>query len=63
MPELREVIGELKQLNKRLENLEKYISELRADIREDKRELLQKIESSHEKTRELLIDEIRKSAN
>lgn len=43
-------------------NLENSISELRADIREDRRELLQKIDDSHEKTREVLIDEIRKSA-
>ena len=62
VPELREVVGELKQLNKRQENVENSISELRADIREDKRELLQKIDNSHEKTREVLIDEIRKSA-
>ncbi|MGB2728001.1 MAG: hypothetical protein WBD09_05940 [Halobacteriota archaeon] len=55
VPELREVVGELKQLNKRLGNVENSISELRADIREDKRELLQKIDDSHEKTREVLI--------
>ncbi|MBC8521408.1 MAG: hypothetical protein ISS94_00910 [Candidatus Syntrophoarchaeum sp.] len=60
VPELREVVGELKQLNKRLGNVENSISELRADIREDKRELLQKIDDSHEKTREVLIEEIRK---
>lgn len=59
VPELREVVGELKQLNKRLGNVENSISELRADIREDKRELLQKIDDSHEKTREVLIEEIR----
>lgn len=59
VPELREVVGELKQLNKRLGNVETSISELRADIREDKRELLQKIDDSHEKTREVLIEEIR----
>jgi len=62
VPELREVVGELKQLNKRLGNVETSISELRADIRKDKRELLQKIDDSHEKTREVLIEEIRKSA-
>ena len=62
VPQLREVVGELKQLNKRMGNLENSISELRADIREDRRELLQKIDDSHEKTREVLIDEIRKSA-
>ena len=59
VPELREVVGELKQLNKRLGNVETSISELRADIRKDKRELLQKIDDSHEKTREVLIEEIR----
>lgn len=59
VPELREVVGERKQLNKRLGNVENSISELRADIREDKRELLQKIDDSHEKTREVLIEEIR----
>ena len=62
VPELREVVGELKRLNKRLGNVETSISELRADIRKDKRELLQKIDDSHEKTREVLIEEIRKSA-
>ncbi len=33
--ELREVVGELKQMNKRLASVENSISELRADIRED----------------------------
>ena len=62
VPELREVVGELKQVNKRLASVENSISELRADIREDRREVLQKIDDSHEKTREVLIEEIRKSA-
>jgi chaperonin cofactor prefoldin len=62
VPELREVVGELKQLNKRLASVEISISELRADVREDGREVLQKIDDSHEKTREVLIEEIRKSA-
>ena len=62
VPELREVVGELKQMNKRLASVENSISELRADIREDRREVLQKIDDSHEKTREVLIEEIRKSA-
>ena len=44
VPELREVVGELKQVNKRLASVENSISELRADIREDRREILQKIE-------------------
>jgi hypothetical protein len=62
VPELREAVGELKQMNKRLESVENSISELRADIREDRREVFQKIDDSHEKTREVLIEEIRKSA-
>ena len=39
VPELREVVGELKQMNKR--------------------EILQKIDDSHEKTREVLYDKER----
>ena len=62
VPEVREVVGELKQVNKRLANVENSISGLRADMREDRREVLQKIDDSHEKTREVLIEEIRKSA-
>ena len=62
VPELREVVGELKQMNKRLTSVENSIPELKADIREDRREVLQKIDDSHEKTREVLIEEIRKSA-
>lgn len=56
-PELREVVGELKQMNKRLQNVENSISELRTDMREDRREILQTINNSHDKTREVLIEE------
>ena len=49
VPELREVVGELKQMNKRLASVENSISGLRTDIREDRREVLQKIDDSHEK--------------
>ncbi|MFZ2071964.1 MAG: hypothetical protein WAV32_10335 [Halobacteriota archaeon] len=49
VPELREVVGELKQMNKRLASVENSISELRADIREDRREVLQKIDDSNTK--------------
>ncbi|MFV9676512.1 MAG: hypothetical protein ACNYVW_02520 [Methanosarcinales archaeon] len=54
---MREVVGELKQMNKRLQNVENSISELRTDMREDRREILQTINNSHDKTREVLIEE------
>ncbi len=56
-PELRELVGELKQMNKRLQNVENSIFELRTDMREDRREILQTINNSHDKTREVLIEE------
>ncbi len=56
-PELRELVGELKQMNKRLQNVENSISELRTDMREDRREILQTINNAHDKTREVLIEE------
>ena len=61
VPELREVVSELRQLDKRLASVESNISEFRAVLREDRREVLHKIDDSHEKTRAVLIEEIKKS--
>ena len=51
VPELREAVGELKQMNKRLASVENSIFELRADIREDKRKYFKKL-MIHMKKRE-----------
>ena len=63
VPELREVVGELKQMNKRLASVENSISGLRTDIRKDRREVLQKIDDSHEKSKRCLSKKLESLQN